>query len=340
MAQITGPLESRKLVAMKEEATAGTDVFGGTYVAGDVQRCDYRSIRVSHDPNEIENLVTMGFLGRAPSLKGPRLARVDFRMPLRGMPGGGFYDDTPELVPEWDRVLQACAMARTFTNPGVSGSSIKYQPNATEKTYTVYVVQDVPGGNAYSRQLVGCVGTHRITGRAGEGAFLEASLVGSWEEDADITLVTGTLALTPQYPTLIGALFQIGGSNYAAKVRSFEINAGNRPGPFREINAATGVRGFKIVDRHPTFSFVCEVDREASAGFYAAFRDSTLQDCTFQLGTAALNRIKFRWGADGTTAQLQLTGLQIDAEEDVSVFRVDALGTLTAGYDEYSYLAD
>jgi hypothetical protein len=342
MAELQMPVESQKLVAMKAESTAGADIFAGTYVTGDVLPVDYRTIRAVHDPNEIENLITMGSKGRAPSLKGPRLGRIDFRMPWRGSAAAAEYDDSPLVVPESHRVLLGCSLAPTFTNPGAGSSSVKYAPSDTDLTQTIYVVQPVPGGNAWSRQFVGCVGTVVLSGESGGPVFLDASYVGAWEEDADIAFTAGTLVNSPTYPQLVGALFQIGSGNYAAKVRSFRFSIGNRMVARRHINAATGVEGFKVVDRNPRLSLVCEVDRDANSTWWAAMRDGApLKDVTFQLGSVHTNRLKFQFAGDGSSANVQVTTQQLDSAEDVAVFQVELLPTIVGGANsDWSLLAD
>lgn len=342
MAELTMPVESQKQLVLKAETTAGTDIFAGTYVAADVQPVDYRTIRAVHDPNEIENLITMGSKGRAPSLKGPRLGRVDFRMPWRGAAAAAEYDDVPLVVPESHRALLGCSLSPTFTNPGIANSSIRYNPTDTDATQTIYVVSPVPGGNSHTRQFVGCVGTVVFSGESGGPVFMDVSYVGAWEEDADVAFVAGTLVGTPTYPQLVGAAFQIGSANYAAKVRSFRFSQGNRMVARRHINAATGVEGFKVVDRRPLLSLVCEVDRDANSGWWAAMRDGApLKDCTFSLGSVHTNTLKFHFGSGGSSAALEVIAQQIDAVEDVLVFQIDLLPTIAVGANlDWAILAD
>jgi hypothetical protein len=342
MAQFTAPAEVQKLIAMKPESAAGTDVFADTYVAADVIEADARSIRVTNDPNEIENLVLMGNLGRAPSLKGARLSRVDFRCPVRGLVGGSEYDDSPELVPPIDRPLRGCRLGRTFANPGASNSSVKYQPTNTEETMTIYVVQPIPGSaNCLSRQFVGCLGTARLNGVAGEGMFAEFSFVGAFEEEKDITFVGGTLTLTPRYPQLVSAAFQIGTGNYAPRIRTVGFDMGNRVGRLPSINASSGVAGFKVVDRRPVLTVDPEVDLDANSGWWAAFRDGApLKDCTYQLGSAHVNRLKFQFASDGSTGNLEVITHDLDSRDDLTCFRISLLPTISAGNDDWSLLFD
>lgn len=336
MPEFTAPLELEKLVAMKPEVTAGVDVFAGVYTAADVLQADARSIRVTVDPNEIENLVLMGNLGRAPSLKGPRVARIDFRMPIRGRGVAYAVGTRPHL----DLPLRGCRLSSTV-DATIGVEKVTYQPTGSGETMTIYVVVPVPGGNAMSRQFVGCQGTVRLAGIAGEGMFAEFSFVGSFEEEADIAFVGGTLTLTPQYPSLVGAAFQIGATDYAPRIRTVTFDAGQRIGRLPSINAVTGVGGFKVVDRKPQLVIDPEVDREATSGWFAAFRDGTpLKDSTFALGSTQYNRLKFRFAADGVTANLQVTGHDLDARDELSSFRVTLLPTIQSGNDDWSLVFD
>src|SRR5678815_2664348 len=340
MAEFTAPAAIGMQVVMKEETAAGTDVFAGTYLATDVQQVDADTIRVTNDPNEIKNLVTMGNLGQAPSLKGPRVSRIDFRIPIRGSDTGIFFDDTPEIVPFGDRALQACGLGRTFTNPGVSGSTILYKPSSTQKVYTIYITQPIPGSaNCWSRQFTGCSGTFRVSGRAGEGMAYEFSLLGALEEEADITFVPGTLTLVPQYPQLLSAAFQIGSTNYAPRIASVTFDAGHRVGRLPSINATSGVAGFRIMQREPSLVIDPEVDLNTNSGWWAAFRDGApLKDCTFVLGSVALNKLTFRFASDGTTSNLQVVDHQLDRRDDLACFRITLRPTIAAGNDDWGLL--
>lgn len=342
MAQFTAPAEVQKLIAMKPESSAGVDVFADTYLAADVQEADARSIRVTNDPNEIENLVLMGNMGRAPSLKGPRLSRIDFRCPVRGSLASAEYDDSPEVVPPIDRPLRGCRLARTFTNPGITNSSVAYQPTNTEETMTIYVIQPIPGSaSCLSRQYVGCLGTGRLNGVAGEGMFAEFSFVGAFEEEKDITFVGGVLTLAPRYPQLVSAAFQIGSANYAPRIRTVGFDMGNRVGRLPSINAATGVAGFKVVDRRPILTIDPEVDLDANSGWWAAFRDGEpLKDSTYQLGSTTKNRVKFRFAANGTDSNLEVITHELDSRDDLTCFRISLLPTLSTANSDWSLLFD
>jgi len=328
-------------VVLKKEVTPGVDVFADVYTAADVMQVVATSIRFTPPRNEIENTMTAGLMGRAPSILGAMTCGVSFDMWFRG--AGAAYDDSPEVVPNIDRPLRACRLGRTFTNPPpASPSSLTYQQTDTEESFTCYLVDDVPGGSAHSYQITGCVGTHTFRGRVGEGLLYTFNLQGQLEEEKDITYVPGTLVLTPGYPRLVGANFQIGASNYAPRFREISFSQGQSVVFVPSENAVNGVAGAAVVDRNPRLSFDPEIDREATSGFFAALRDGApLKDCTFQVGSTAVawNQIKIRFGASGGN-QLQLVEKSRDSRDGIVTQPVTALATIANGNDDYSYLLD
>lgn len=303
MANFQVPRQSRVAIAMKPEVTAGTDVFGGTYVTADVIPTIFDSVRFTQDPNEIENLMTAGNLGRAPSVLGPLTARVDFSMFPRGR-GVAYAAGTR---PEIDLPFRGARASSTVdTTPG--SETVTYQPTDTEEVMTLYVVVDIPGGSALSAQLVGAIGTVRFSGRAGEMFRADFSFMGALQERADITYTGGTLAPTPQFPTLKSALFQIGATNYAPRIAEVGFDVGNRIIPIPSINSAQGVVGHTVIDRRPEFTIDPEAGREADSGWWDALSDGDpLKDMSFQLGSVQYNRIKVQASAaasPGSTVQV------------------------------------
>lgn len=345
MPEFAAALELSKQFVMRVEATAGVDVLAGSYLAADIMEADTRSIRETNDPNEIENLIVKGNLGRAPGLKGPRVTRVDCRVPIRGLVGASEYDSSPEAVPTADRLLRACRLGRTFANEGIADSSVQYKPTSDGETFTIYIPILVSGTTALVRKYTGCQGTFSFAGLASEGGAYEFSFIGSFLEETAITFVPGTLVGTPQFPTLVDAGFQIGAAQYAPRIRNVVFDAGQRIGRLPSINALNGVAGFKVVDRNPSLSIDPEIDLEATSGWFAAYRDGTpLHDCTFRLGASGAgghaNRVNFRFAADGTTGNLQVVELQRDARDDVACFRVLLRPTITGANTDWSILYD
>lgn len=336
MAQFTASKQLRLVVAMKPETAAGTDVLSDTYISTDVIPVIQDSIRWTQDPNEIQNMMTAGRLGRAPSILGKLTARLDFDTYLRGR--GAAY--SASLKPEVSLPLRGCGLAETSSFTGGS-EFYNYQPTDTEEVMTIYLVQDIPGAlSNLSIQMVGCLGTCRIVGRAGEPMRASFSFFGALEERKDIPpggFTTGQLNLTPAYPTLKSAAFQYG--TYAPRIANIGFDMGNVVNQIESINAAGAVAGFKIFDRNPRLQIDPEVDRETASNFWAKLRDaSPLDDCTFQLGTTQYNRVKFRFGANGGVGdnQLQLVRQALAARDGLSIFQSEFLATLNLGNDDFS----
>lgn len=332
MAQLTVPRARRVQVAMKPEATYGTDVFAGVYVAADVLRCF--DIQPSITAEEIENLATSGDLGRLPSGVGAIVGGVSFRMFLRG--AGAAY--SASVKPEADLALRACQLAATLVTT-VGLESVSYQPTATSEAMTIYVVVDVPGGNAYSLQLVGCLGTFDLTMRAGGIVEARFTFQGMVDAVADITYVAGSVAATPAYPTLKSALFQIGTANYAPRIASVAFAAGVSLLRAPSINAAQGIAGFHAADRNPRLTIDPEADRDANFAWYAALRDGTLQDSTFQAGATQYNRLKFNFNA-AAAAGLQVIGHGFAVRDGLLAFNPILLATIASGNDDYKLVFD
>lgn len=336
MAQFTVPRQPRVVVAMKPETTAGTDVFGGTYTAADVLPVVADSVRVALDPAETPNTMTAGNLGRLASLIGPRTGRIDFSMHWRGK-GVAYASGTR---PETDLPLRGCRLSSTVdTTPGAE--KVTYQPTNTEETMTIYVVIEVPGGNALSWQFVGCLGTFGFGVTAAGRLTMNFSFFGSLEERADITYVAGTLSSTPGFPRGVSSAFQIGSNNYAPRIQAVNFTLNNLVRPIPSLNAANGVAGYFVADREPRFDLNPEADREANSTWWAALEDGDpLKDMTFQVGSAQYNRLKIQAGAGGSLATVQVVDQSLDFRDGIAMLPTRLLATISAGNDDFALVAD
>lgn len=335
MAQLTVPRTRKLVVAMKPETTAGSDIFAGTYVAADVIQAVSDSIRFTQDQTHIMNVMTAGQLGRLPAIPGAQLGRVEFTMYLRGK--GAAY--TASVRPEADLPLRACALGATLGG-GAGTEKYTYQPSDTMETMTVYVVQFVSGTSALAAQLVGCLGTVRFSGRAGGLVQADFALTGALDERADITFVAGTLAGTPSYPTFKSSAFQIGTANYAPRIASVGFDLANQMQAIPSINAASGIAGWIIADREPRLTIDPEADLEANSAWWASLRDGTpLMDCTFQVGAAQYNRLKFQFTATAA-AGLQVFEQSFGTRDGLTSVPTSLLATISTGNDDVALIFD
>jgi hypothetical protein len=335
MASFSIPRQSRVLIAMKPETTAGSDVFGGTYVTGDVIPAIFDSVRFTQDPNEIENLMTSGNMGRAPSVLGPLTGRIDFSMFLRGR--GVAY--AAATRPECDLPLRGARHSSSVVTTSAT-ESVSYQPTDTEEAMTIYCVVDIPGGTALSAQLVGAIGTVKFGGRAGEMMRMDFSFMGALEERADVTYVGGTLATTPQFPTLKSANFQIGAGNYAPCIAEIGFDVGNRIVPIPCINAAQGVVGHTVIDRRPEFTIDPDLDREATSGWWDALKDGDpMKDLSFTVGSTQYNKAVFQASAAGTPGStVQVIAQSFGARNGIMSLPTRLLATIDSANNDYKII--
>jgi len=224
-----------------------------------------------------------------------------------------------------------------------SGSeSVEYKPTDTEEVMTIYVVVDIPGGAALSAQMVGCIGTCRFSGRAGEMVRADFTFMGALQERADITYAGGTLATTPQFPTLKSAAFQIGAANYAPRIAEISFDLGNRIIPIPSINSAQGVVGHTVIDRRPEFTIDPEAAREADSGWWAALSDGDpLKDLSFQVGSAQYNTINFRASAAGTPGStVQVVAQSFSARNGIMSLPTRLFATIDSANNDFAILFD
>lgn len=340
MAQFTVPRGPRRVIAMKAEATAGVDVFAGTYTSADVIQVDDSTIRWALDPAESINRMTAGNLGAGPSIIGARTATLSFSMPWRGTLAA--YDDSPEVVPAFDRPIRGCRHGRTFTDPGLGTASLKYAPTNTEETFTIYVVTEIPGGTAHVRRMVGCLGTHGWSVDAGGALLYDFTFRGSMDaSQADITYVAGAIS-SVGFPRFVSASWQIGATNYAPRLRTMRYVQNNDVPPIPAQNSASGVAGFFVANRLPEITINPEAAREADSGWWTALDGSVLKDLTFTLGGTPgvqFNRLKFQFG-DGAIATLQVVDQSMEVDNGIVRFPTRLRVTILNGNDDYSYTAD
>lgn len=332
MASFTVPREFRTVVAMKAETTAGTDVFGGTVAQGDVIPYINGSLRVNIDPFEIQNTMTAGLLGRAPSLMGPQSGSVSFSMYPRG--AGAAY--SASVLPEMDRPLRACRLAKTVDTT-TGAESVIYKPTATEEVFTIYVMIEIPGSNAVVWVFVGCIGSGRLRGTAGGQVVTEFTFFGAWSR-ADHTYQAGALSVTPQYPTLKSAAFQIGTGNYAPRIKEIAFDIGNVVERIWSINSSTGLVGYFVRDRRPIWQIDPEAATEATSGWYAALTGGTLQDLSYQLGSTQYDRLKIRGSAastPGSTVQAVEQGMLM--RDGIVALPTTLLATLDSAENDWAF---
>jgi hypothetical protein len=292
MAQIIVPRKAKQQIVMKVEATYGVDVFNDVYVLTDVIQAVSDSIRFTPQIEEIPNLATAGALGRLPSAIGTRTGLVTFDMVIRGT--GVAYSAT--VKPEADLPLRGCGLAATLAS-GAGAETMTYVPTDTHESMTIYVVQEIPGGNAVSAQLVGCCGNVRATGRAGGPMRYTFTFQGTLEEEKDLPYVQPAIKPDPALPTLRSANFHLGVYGPCVDTLSFDMANQLRRVPC--ANHVSGSSGYMIADREPMVEADPQMDREADSDIWDSMEDATpLKQVGWTLGQTQYNKVEWHIAAD------------------------------------------
>jgi hypothetical protein len=335
MAEFLVSREMRTTVAMKAEVTAGTDVIAGQPAAVNVVPYIVGTLTLQREPAEIQNRMTAGNLGRAPSLQGPSIGILRFSMYPRG--AGAAYSGS--VLPEMDPALRACRLTKTVVTT-TGAETVEYKPSSSDEVFTIYVQHDIPSANALTWKMVGCVGTCRFRGTAGGPMVAEFTMLGALSR-ADVAYRAGTLAVTPQYPTLKSAAFQIGTSNYAPRIKEIVFDLGNVPERIWSINSASGIVGFFTADRAPMWQIDPEADTEANSAWWTALQSGTLNDLSYTLGSTQYDRMKIRGSAaatPGSTVQVVEQGVLM--RDNIAALPTTLRATLDSAENDYAILFD
>ena len=338
MATLTAHKGIKGQVVMRAETTSGVDPMAGTYTVADIIPVEWDQSSFTQDPNEIENKMTAGLMGRAPSIIGTLTGMIEASAWFRG--AGVTY--TASVKPEIHMWMLASGHAAVFDTTG--GAKWTYTPTEVDATYTAYLVSPPgTGGTSLTRRLLGAQ-LSRLTMQAdaGRGLRVSAGIMGAIDTtNADLTYVPGTLSSVVP-PVTKGAAFVIDdGANYVPRISSLAFDAGLQVQYVDSINAAGAVAGTLRMDRAPTLSIVPEADIEGNSGWWAMLRDgSPLNFCTFQIGTVTTNRLKFKFGANGTDRLLQLVKQGMTLRNGLWTMPSVLRATLASAGGDYSIVAD
>ena len=337
MATLSAPKSIKAHLVMRAETTAGVDPMAGTYTVPDIIPVDADSLSFTQDPNEMENKMTAGLMGRAPSILGKLTGMIEASLLFRG--AGVAY--TAAVKPEIDMLLQASGHSAVFDTTG--GAKWTYKPTEVDATDTAYIVVPMgSGASGFVRKLLGAqVSSLSMQTVAGEGLRIGVRIMGAIDtSNADITVVSGTASSVVPPVTKGAAFVQDDGAGYSPRIRSLGFDAGITCQYVDSINATGGVAGVLRMDRSPTLSIDPEADLEANSGWWAMLRDgSPLSFVTFNIGNTANNRLLFKFGANGTDRILQLVKQGLTIRNGLMALPSTFRATLLAAGSDYSIVA-
>lgn len=337
MATLLTPKGIRTELVMRVEATAGVDPMAGTYTVADIIPIEWDSLRFTQDPNEIQNKMTSGARGRAPSMLGKLTGMIEASALFRG----SSVPYTAAIKPDIHMFMLASAHSAVFTTSG--GAHWTYQPTEVDETYAAYYVAPMGSGTtAVSRRLLGAqLFRYSMVTEAGVGLRISATIAGSLDAtNADLTYVPGTISSVTPPVTKAAAFVLDDGVGYSPRIKRLAFDVGMECQYVDSINAVGAVAGTAQMDRVPTLSIDPEADLEANSGWWAMLRDgSPLNFCTFQIGTVANNRLLFKFGANGTDRLVQLVGQGMVIENGLVRFPSTLRPTISAAGNDYSIVA-
>lgn len=269
---------------VKKETTLGTYA---SPVAGtdDVLA---RSIEVSIDPGHNARPAQWNKMAELPGVPGKKVAKISYVGELRY---NGAVAGTHEQAP----LFEACACSVVETagpplfdtvtplNPGDAGFG------------TGCSIDVVSGPKLW--QFKGCMGSYKISGKAGEIITLSVDLQGLVHGDADGTLGAPTYDAPVTYPGIVakGGTLSIGAAA-ALLIRDFELDIGNSVVMRDSEGATDGVFSAYVTPRKVRLSMTLEPEASATYDPTADYKASTSRAISLAFGATG-NKMTIAMGA-------------------------------------------
>ena len=256
-------LADRVQVAIKQEAVAGT--AEALAAANVVLTTDLPTFET--DIEVTERMALSGSLSGRGHVPGARMARIGFKMHLRGTTGA---PTDPGNLPDHTVPMRACGALATVSGAGPNEQTA-FTPSSTtisDETTGAYCSAAVyRDGKQYL--IHGAVGNCILHFRRGAPVMAEYTLTGVFNKPTDVGL------LSPTYPTVVEPAFAGASMSFlgftTAKFDELTLDFGNeivmRPYP----NNASGFFTAQIVRRKPKGSFTPEEELAATKDWWNEF---------------------------------------------------------------------
>jgi hypothetical protein len=212
------------------------------------------------------------------SLIGKKWVQVTFKTAVKASGSRG------TVYAPLSAALQACGLVETIS----AGVSVIYAPTSIAASASFYGAGKscsiLVNYDGILWSLTGALGECKLVGDVGKPGMYEFTFKAVYAEPADVALPTATY-LSAVEPTFINGSVTIQG--LAPTLTKAELAFGNVITQRDSVNAVTGVLGFQIVDRRPTFSFDPEMEMVASHNFLNKLMSGTEAAYTFAFGSTA-----------------------------------------------------
>ncbi len=318
MAEPTVPRLRRRTLALKAEGVYGTDVFGGTVVAGDLVPCYNLNYALTNSP--VDTQTQSGLGGQiGPDSQDARSVEITYNIRLRGK--GAAYAALGDV--DVAESLRVCGCKETLVVTAGS-ESLTYAPREPGglESFTAYLLRE----NAPTIKAVGVFGNAILSTIAGQPWELQVRLVGAVVVPSDITLVTSAFSKTPVFPTARGAALSLN-SITTHRMQNLALDFGNIVELRESQNATEAREGAMIMGRSPRLTLDPETVTVATQDLDLLLRNGTIVPWSLNSDGLQYNRVKLSGAAaqvlnlsPGTRGELQTDQLElkvlIDTGED------------------------
>ena len=309
---------TRKVVILaKLEATYATDP---TPTGADDAILVNAGIDLRPTGERIERTIVRDTFSPAGNVIGAKVVALDIEVEAKG---GGWDTDDP-LPPEYDVLLQCCAMSVDVSITG-QRTYLPVTDPADHESCTIYCYRD-----GILHIVTGCMGTFSLNLPVGGIPTLKFSMQGLWVDPTD-TPIPGTVTTLDLVPPVVKGIGLTVGGYTPVGVNALSIDIGNQIIQRKDVNAAEGLTGLAITGRNPTGSLDPEVDTLSNFGVWAAWKAATKSAIACTVGSVAGNRF------DLAVAKAQYDDVSYGDRDGTLIYALPFTATINSdGDDEVS----
>ena len=295
-------LTRRTVILAKREATYGTDpAMTGSdgIVAWDVD--------LTIDGEVLKRDVMRDTLSPLSHVIGLRESSLTFKTELKGAGISG----TDTNLPQVDDLITACG----FGTAVKSGTSQTYSLVSDEASISSVALKVYKDGNLH--KLTGARGTVKFNLMAGKFGEMEWEFKGIWNSVIASTIpdIGGLPEASSLVPIVYNSSFQISG--FSPVCSQLNIDLANEIARRDDLNAASGVQGFRLTGRVPKMDFMADAVVESSNSFWGDWASSVVGTFGILIGSNAGNKI-------GISGNWQTETNKYGDSDGISIYEVSA----------------
>ncbi len=275
-------------------------------------------------------------MGKLPFSTGWSYSDVTFKMEILGASAS----NTGYLP--LDALLKACGMTVTggtgatdWTYALSSANVTNFLGAATSCTIEYYA-------DGLKHIIQGCIGTYKIIGEAGQTPMMEFSMKGLYTAVTDTSMPNVTFRHNATIPKMKSAALTLNGGGAGSVVgycQKVEIDIANKIEFVPDVSNATGLAGFRIVDREPKATLNPEMATVANFDWWARYIAGTSLTTTAGLscifGNGARNTLTV------SAPDVQVSDVKYGSRNGIITAEVDLqLNETATGNDAFSVVVD